>query len=127
MDNSIFKTGSKYGLGVALAAALLWWSLPVVIKRHTDVTRGEQLIGRLNTYYQAKSILPADTDWITLEHLGFSQNEIEHAYPQYVKLSNSDYALVFVSDFDGPYLTWKSTKRKWEITSGYYPLQFQKN
>jgi hypothetical protein len=105
---------SSVSLGVALIAGLLWLSLPVSFRRYTDTRRGGALSFRLEKYQRKHKSLPSDSDWHTLRQIGFTNAEIERAYPEYVKLDSTTYQLVFVKGFDGPYLMWNSSERKWK-------------
>jgi hypothetical protein len=105
---------SSVSLGVALIAGLLWLSLPVSVIRYADTRRGEELSFRLEEYQRKHKSLPLDSDWHTLRQIGFTNAEIERAYPEYVKLDSTTYQLVFVKGFDGPYLMWNSSGRKWK-------------
>ena len=111
--NSFFKTGSLLALSIALAAGLLWWSLPLSVKRAADVSRGQALSQRLARYQQQHAALPATDDWVALKQVGFTAEEMERASPQYTKLNSTAYQLVFVSGFDGPYLMWDSRQGQW--------------
>jgi len=114
--DSIFKKGSLLGLSVALAAGLLWWSLPLAITRSTDIARGEELSHRLEDYYTQHKTMPTTDDWPVLRQLGFTERELESAYPQYRKINDVTYELIFVEGFDGPYLMWNSSEREWKMS-----------
>jgi hypothetical protein len=109
----ILKLGS-FGLSVVLIAGLLWLRLPVLTTRYADIRRGGELSYRLEEYQRQHKSLPSDSDWYTLKQIGFTDTEIERAYPEYVKLDSSTYQLIFVKGFDGPYLMWNSSERKWK-------------
>jgi hypothetical protein len=109
-----FKTGSLLGLSIALAAGLLWWNLPLSVKRAADIARGWVLSQRIAQYQQQHAALPATGDWVALKQIGFTLEEMERAKPQYTRLDSAAYQLVFVSGFDGPYLMWNSTQGQWK-------------
>lgn len=114
VGDSIFKTGSLLSFSIALVAGLLWWSLPFSIKRATDVVRGRALSQRIKQYQQQHAALPASDDWVALKQIGFTEEEMERANPQYIRLDSADYQVVFVSGFDGPYLMWNSRQGHWQ-------------
>jgi len=111
---SLFKTGSKLGLSLALAAAVFWWLLPFSFTRYGDISRGNLLIKQLDTYYQHQHTLPDTGDWPKLKQVGFTDAEMKKAYPEYRKVNNTFYELTFVEGFDGPYLMWNSQERRWK-------------
>ena len=120
-SNAFFKKGSLLGLSIALAAGLLWWSLPLSIKRAAEVARGRALSQRITQYQQQHAALPASDDWVALKQIGFTEDEVERASPQYAKLDEAAYELVFVSGFDGPYLVWNSRQGQWKEDSPTIP------
>jgi hypothetical protein len=123
MSSSIFKTGSKLGLSMALIAGLAWWALPTSITRYTDVTRGNALSHKIDNYYQQHQNLPNTGDWQKLNRMGFSTEELNKAYPEYRKVSDTAYELTFVEGFDGPYLMWSSKERQWKMGMPTFPTR----
>jgi len=113
VGDSFFKKGSLLGLSIAFAAALVWWALPLSVKRAADVARGQALSQRIQQYQQQHAALPASDDWVALQQIGFTAAEMERASPQYTRLDSTAYQLVFVSGFDGPYLMWNSRQGQW--------------
>ena len=111
---STFKTGSKWMLGVAITAAVAWWLLPLSVIYYAEVSRGNILRQQLDDYFKQHHVLPDDDAWLQLQQIGFTSQEIEKAYPEYHKLDDDAYELLFVQGLDGPYLTWNSWERKWK-------------
>jgi hypothetical protein len=120
LANSIFKTGSKWVLGVALAIAVAWWLLPLSVTHYAEVSHGNILRQRLDSYFNQNHTLPEDDAWQQLKQIGFTSQELENAYPEYHKIDDDAYELLFVKGFDGPYLTWNSWERRWK--KGYATL-----
>ena len=87
-------------------------SLPFEITRRSDIRFGNKLIDRLNAYKVENSRLPADNDWQLLEQLGFKVEAIG-VRPAYQKIGESDYELIYLEGFDGPYLLYNSSAKKW--------------
>jgi len=58
--------------------------------------------------------LPDNNDWETLRKFGF-RVKINFLQPEYRKLNETAFELVYVEGFDGPYLMWTSTEKKWKI------------
>jgi ABC-type transport system involved in cytochrome bd biosynthesis fused ATPase/permease subunit len=121
VGNSFFKMGSLLGLSIALAAGLVWWSLPLSAKRAAEVARGRALSQRIAQYQQQHAALPASDDWAALRQIGFTEEEMERANPQYTKLDEAAYELVFVAGFDGPYLMWNSRQGQWKEATPTFP------
>ncbi len=114
MANRISKTGSKWVLSVALAAGVAWWLLPISTTNYAEVSRGNVLRQRLGSYFSQHHALHDDDAWQQLIQVGFTSQELEKAYPEYHKLDDDAYELLFVEGVDGPYLTWNSWERKWK-------------
>ncbi|MGI4874927.1 MAG: hypothetical protein ACRYFX_27550 [Janthinobacterium lividum] len=108
--SAVFKICSS----IVLAAGLLWWSLPISVKRRAEVARGEELNSRLARYQHQHGALPATADWTALMQTGFTPDELERGYPQYSRLADTTYQLVYLEGFDGPYLLWNSQEQKWK-------------
>lgn len=101
----------------------LWWNLPLTINRSGDIKLGEQIIENIESY-QKQNGLPDNNDWETLRKFGF-RDKIDFLQPEYRKLNKDDFELIYVEGFDGPYLMWTSTVRKWK--KGYPTFDKQKN
>ncbi|EOZ91932.1 hypothetical protein A33Q_4025 [Indibacter alkaliphilus LW1] len=93
----------------------IWWNLPLTINRSSDIKLGEQIIEKIERY-QKQNGLPDNNDWETLRKFGF-RDKIDFLQPEYRKLSEDNFELIYVEGFDGPYLMWNSTERKWK--NGY--------
>lgn len=97
---------------LTIGGYLLWWNLPLTINRKTDIKLGEQIIKKIETY-KSENGLPDNNDWETLRKFGF-RDKIDFLQPEYRKLDNSNFELIFIEGFDGPYLMWTSTERIWK-------------
>ena len=91
-----------------------WFHLPIEIKRRSEINKGNAITQNLNDYRLAVGKYPEKGDWKTLNKLGFSMNDLG-TQPDYKKLSDTSFELIFLEGFDGPYLTYKSTTKKWSI------------
>lgn len=101
------------GLFLLLPAGyFIWWNLPVTINRHRDIKFGEELIEKLEQRRKQKG-LPETNDWQTLSQLGFKQRG-DVLIPDYQKLNDTAFELVYLEGFDGPYLLWNSFTRRWK-------------
>lgn len=74
---------------------------------------GNQIIENIENYRKNSYKLPENNDWQTLEKLGLKKDEA--ANPVYTSDKNGNYELVYFEGFDGPYLMWNSTEKKWTI------------
>jgi hypothetical protein len=91
----------------------IWWNLPLSINRSSDIKLGEQIIQNIESY-QKRNGLPGNNDWETLRKFG-SREKINSLQPEYRKLNETEFELVYDEGFDGPYLIWNSTERNWKI------------
>lgn len=97
---------------LVIGAYFIWWNLPLTINRSSDINLGEQIIKNIESY-QKQNGLPDNNDWETLRKFGF-RDKIDFLQPEYRKLSDDNFELIFVEGFDGPYLMWTSTEKKWK-------------
>ncbi|MFM2334804.1 MAG: hypothetical protein RIS91_807 [Bacteroidota bacterium] len=91
----------------------IWWNLPLSINRRSDIKLGNQIIENIERY-QNQNGLPNNTDRETLQKFGF-RDKIDCLQPEYRKLNENEFELVYLEGFDGPYLMWTSKERKWKI------------
>lgn len=90
----------------------IWWNLPLSINRSSDIKLGEHIIQNIESY-QKQNGLPDNNDWETLKKFGF-RDRIDFFQPEYSKLNENEFELIFLEGFDGPYLMWNSTEKKWK-------------
>ncbi|MFA7380039.1 MAG: hypothetical protein WC150_06220 [Bacteroidia bacterium] len=95
-----------------IGAYFLWWNLPLTINRSSDIKLGEQIIEKIENY-QKQNGLPDNNDWETLRKFGF-RDKVDFLQPEYRKLDDENFELIYLDGFDGPYLMWTSTERKWK-------------
>jgi len=94
---------------------IVWWNLPITINRRTDIKLGEQIIKNIEQY-ESTNGLPDNHDWETLKNLGF-RDKIDYLQPEYYKLNEEVFELIYIEGFDGPYLMWNSKERIWKEAS----------
>ncbi|MEZ7498887.1 hypothetical protein QO200_09055 [Flavobacterium sp. Arc3] len=97
---------------LTIGVYFIWWKLPLTINRSSDIKLGEQLIENIESY-QKQNGLPNNNDWKTLRKFGF-EDKIDFLQPEYRKLDDDNFELIYVEGFDEPYLMWTSTERKWK-------------
>ena len=97
---------------LTVVAYFIWWRLPVLINRRGDIEFGTGLIAKIEQYKQQHG-LPETNDWKTLKQFGFKQRG-DLFIPDYQKLNDTAYQLVYLEGFDGPYLLWNSYDKKWQ-------------
>lgn len=100
--------------GLLIVSLFIWTHLPFEIHRSSDIKKGNIIIDNLVHYRSNQGYLPETGDWKTLEQLGFSMNDVG-TQPDYKKLSDTSYQLTFIKGFDGPYLTYVTTSKKWDM------------
>jgi hypothetical protein len=91
----------------------IWCNLPLSINRRSDIKLGNQIIENIERY-QNQNGLPNNTDRETLQKFGF-RDKIDCLQPEYRKLNENEFELVYLEGFDGPYLMWTSKERTWKI------------
>lgn len=84
------------------------------ISKDTRTKRGNEIIRNIELYKSETGQLPKNHDWQTLRTLGFNPKEMEKAYPEYSKINDTTFELVFVKGFDPPYFMWNSNERIWK-------------
>ncbi|WP_291274397.1 hypothetical protein [Flavobacterium sp.] len=99
-------------LVLIIGSYIVWWNLPLTINRSSDIKLGEKIIENIEKY-QRENDLPNDNDWKILKRFGF-RDKIDFLQPEYRKLDEKNFELVYVEGFDGPYLMWNSRERKWK-------------
>jgi len=92
----------------------IYWNLPIEITRKSDIESGNKIIKNIENYKKNNGKLPENGDWKTLEKLGF---KFEKAVPylDYTTDNKGFYELTYIEGFDGPYLMWNSSEKKWTI------------
>ena len=90
----------------------IWWNLPLSINRSSDIKLGDHIIQNIESY-QKQNGLPENNDWETLKKFGF-RDRIDFLQPEYSKLNENEFELIYLEGFDGPYLMWNSTEKKWK-------------
>lgn len=99
-------------LFLTILGYFIWWSLPVTINRRSDINFGNELITKIDEYKKQHG-LPETNDWQTLKQLGFKQRG-DLLIPDYQKLNDTTFELVYLDGFDGPYLLWNSHDKQWK-------------
>ncbi len=96
-----------------------WLNLPIAINRYSDIKFANKIIDQIDKYKITNS-LPESDDWETLKKFGF-EDHLDFFVPEYQKLNDETYELIFVEGFNGPYLLWNSKDRKWKIDQPAFP------
>ncbi|HEY4628368.1 MAG TPA: hypothetical protein VIH02_03720 [Flavobacterium sp.] len=97
---------------IPILLLIIWWNLPVSINRYSDINFGNEIIYKIEAYKKANG-LPENNDWKTLKKFDFRENMVGFE-PEYSKLDNETFEIIFLEGFDGPYLMWNSKERKWK-------------
>lgn len=103
-------------LAFTIISFVIYWNLPLDITHESDIKLGNKLIENIDLYKIQNNKVPDYDDMKTLEQLGF-KIEILGSNPSYVCNQKGEYEIVFVKDFDGPYLMWNSKEKKWKFDS----------
>ncbi len=114
-----------FGIIVLVILYLIWIKLPFTINRHSDISLGSKIISQIESYRKTNG-LPESNDWNTLKKFGFIDH-LNFLEPEYQKLNENDYQLIFIEGFDGPYLMWTSLDKKWKIDQPLFPDSWMEN
>lgn len=112
------------GFGILIILYIIWLCLPFKINRYSDIKLGNKIISQIEDYRKVNG-LPESNDWEILKKFDF----IDHSNflePEYEKLNDNEYQLVFVEGFDGPYLLWNSIEKEWKIAQPKSPDSWHK-
>lgn len=99
---------------LVITSIIIYWNLPIEFTRKSDIEAGNKIIKNIEAYQKANGKLPKNNDWKTLKRLGFNL-EGSVSYLSYATDNNGNFELAYLEGFDGPYLLWNSTERKWTI------------
>ncbi|MBZ4042435.1 hypothetical protein [Flavobacterium hibisci] len=100
-------------LTVIILIVFIWINLPYTITRYSDIKRGEKIIQNVLAY-KVKNGLPNNDDWKVLEKLGF-ENKIDYLQPDYIKLNNETFEIIYLNGLDSPFLKWNSKEKVWKM------------
>lgn len=89
-------------LSILFLFLFLYINLPFEIIRKNDIEFGNSLILNIEKYRIKTGEIPDDNDWETLKEIGF-KIETLGTIPSF-KNNGLDYELIYLTDFDGPYL-----------------------
>lgn len=103
---------------------LIWLNLPATINRYSDIKFANKIIDQIDKY-KITNRLPESNDWETLKKFGF-EDHLDYLVPEYQKLNNDNYELIFIEGFDGPYLLWNTIDRKWKVAQPSIPDSWKK-
>jgi hypothetical protein len=99
-------------LAIPIVLLVIWWNLPMTINRYADIKLGDKIICNIENFQKTNG-LPEDEDWTTLKKFEF-RDKIDFLQPEYKKLDNKTFELIYLEGFDGPYLMWNSKERIWK-------------
>ena len=81
---------------------------------NSAIYRGNQLIYAIEAYYTMYNYIPNSSDWKQLRSIGFKDNELLKSYPEYYKINDTSYQLIYVLSTPPPYLLWDSREEVWK-------------
>lgn len=93
---------------------IIYFNLPIEVTRKSDIERGNLLITNILNYKKNHGKLPECNNYQLLKSIGFTDKELQNAYPEYYPTSDSTFQLIFVLGFDPPYLFWDSKEKEWK-------------
>ncbi|UOK41627.1 MULTISPECIES: hypothetical protein [Flavobacterium] len=113
MKNKLLKI-TFLSILFAILSVAVWIILPISIKYYSEISFGNRLIENLQKYKVSNFKLPNNQDWETLDKLDFEKTELT-TNPEYKKIGENDFKLIFIKGFDGPYLTYNSVTKDWKV------------
>jgi hypothetical protein len=119
----VLKKVIVYSLAIFITIVVVLfvaWRIAIKFDRNRKVQIGNAIVLRM-AKYRKSHLLPRDNNWRLLDSLGF---DTETSRPEYDRLSNDEYEIVFVDGFDGPYLLWNSKEKVWKESE---PTIYKKN
>lgn len=106
----------KYLVFITLTIIVLlfiWFNLPNSIIYYSEIKAGNQFAENLKNYKFKYGKLPENNNWDTLIKLN-PLKPYETFYPEYRKIDENNFELVYVEGFDPPYLKYDTKEKKWE-------------
>ncbi len=101
------------GTLISLIILLLsWFYLPYQWKYYTEIKQGNLYIERINYYKKIHRSLPKETDWKLLDSLNPIKPS-DNFYPQYIKINDFEFELIYIEGFDPPFVRYNSKSEKW--------------
>ncbi len=102
-----------FGLAITIVLFIIWRNLPLSVTRYSDIKLGNEIVNQIENYERNNS-LPENGDWKTLKNFSFRDKK-DYYEPEYNKLHNNTFELIYVEGFDGPYLMWNSEEKIWKM------------
>ena len=96
-----------------VAIPVIYLNLPFTFKHREDIKYGSRLVENLDKFYKDNQRLPDNTEHHIFDSLGFQLDNTGHL-PDYEKLNDSTYQIIFIKGFDPPYLYYKSDEKVWK-------------
>ncbi len=119
-------TSVVVGLFIFFGLYIIWWNLPVKVNRYVDIQQGRKIIEDIELFQSRNNRLPEDDDWQSLRKMNFDTAN-HFLRPEYSKLNDTTYELIFVEGFDPPYLLWNSNQKEWKMGNPTYLNTRRKN
>ena len=113
MKNKLLKI-TLLSLFFAILLFATWINLPISIRNYSEISFGNKLVENIRKYKISNSKLPNNEDWETLDKLDFEKTELA-TNPEYQKVSENGFKLIFIKGFDDPYLTYNSETKDWTV------------
>ena len=126
MLNLKMKKGILIFLILFVAGFLVFYNLPLEITYRTEIKRGNTLIENIENYITETGEIPKSNNWETLRSIGFTEDEMEAAYPEIRQINDSTFELIYTIGFDPPYLMWNSKERIWKEDFPSIPEEWKK-
>lgn len=103
------------GIIACVVIATVYLNLPMEWRRHKDIQLGEEIAINIEAFRQKNQTLPNENNDADLASLGLRQDPQVGWQPNYRRLDEQHYELVYRNGFKPPYLAWNSRDKKWTM------------
>lgn len=92
-------------------------NLPLEWRRHKDIQLAQTLSQNIEQYRQQHAHLPVENNSQILKQLGFRHHKDTGWQPNYRKLDETHYQIIYKDGYEPPYLNWDSRNQKWSLVN----------
>lgn len=102
------------GITALVLIAVAYVFMPFEWRRHKDITLGNDLIAKIESYEKTHKKLPENNDEAVFKELGFHHDKQFGWQPNYRKTAQG-FELSYENGYAKPFLTWHSHEKRWYL------------